>query len=223
MKTILASAMVGIVSLSFAADASAQIFFRQKPRVNPSQRVPELIITLKTDSDERKRARAAEELRDFDTTTFAEIVPVLVDALLMDKKSSVRLEALAGLVRIRPVNSLAGQAIEKAASDDESLRVRLTARAGLAKYHLAGYSSKRPDATTANRKVTGEPPLSVIPFPSPTPTPTIELPRVELVPMPGPVVTSPNAPPRPLPKAVTTPPVNKTTAEPPLQGPSLFP
>ena len=69
-----------------------------------SERVPELILTLKTESDERKRAQAAEELREYDARTFTEIVPVLVDVLHNDKKSNVRLEALNSLSRLRPVS-----------------------------------------------------------------------------------------------------------------------
>lgn len=220
MKSILWSGLVGVILIGCATPSQAQFFFKPKPRVNPLQRVPELIITLKTDSDERKRAKAAEELRDYDAATFGEIVPVLADALLMDKKQSVRLEALAGLARIRPVNAIAGQAMEKAAAEDESLRVRFQARTALTKYHLAGYSSKRPDSVTVNRMGSVEPPLSLIP--SPPPGPSIAPPRVEVGPLPEPVVTNPSVP-RPLPKGVTTPPAKKTTAEPPLQGPSLFP
>lgn len=220
MKIILWSTVVSVIALGCATPAPAQFFFKAKPRVNPLQRVPELIITLKTDSDERKRARAAEELRDYDATMFGEIVPVLADALLMDKKQSVRLEALTGLSRIRPVNAIAGQAMEKAAAADESLRVRLQARTAMTKYHVAGYSSKRPDVTTANRKVTNEPPLTLIPGPSSKSA--IALPRVDTSPMLEPMLTLPNTP-RPLPKGVAAPPAKTTPAEPPLKGPSLFP
>src|SRR5436309_8145239 len=68
-----------------AMPGEAQLFFK-KNRPVPAQRVPELILTLKTESDERKRAAAAEELRDYDAKTFGEIVPVLIDVLHNDKK-----------------------------------------------------------------------------------------------------------------------------------------
>src|SRR5579872_1032934 len=54
--------------------------FSKKPKPNPAERVPQLIVTLKTDQDERKRAAAATELASFDANAFSEIVPVLVDA-----------------------------------------------------------------------------------------------------------------------------------------------
>lgn len=181
------------LALVWAVPAPAQ-FFAKKPKVNPLQRVPELILTVKTDPDERKRASAAEELRDYDTATFNEIVPVLVDVLKNDKKMNVRLEALGSLAKIRPVSTQAGQALEKAAADDDSWRVRLQAKSVLPKYHLAGYTSKKSEPTVAKKKQTDEPPVRPQPMP--------------------PVVTTP----RPLPPGVANP--DKT---PPVQGPTLFP
>jgi hypothetical protein len=185
------------------AAAPGQIFAK-KAKVVPSQRVPELIVIVKTDPDERKRASAAEELHLYDVKTFTEIVPVLVDVLQHDKKVSVRLEAVTSLAKIRPVSTMAGQALEKAAADDEAWRVRMHARTSLPKYHLAGYTSKAPEPApvVVNKKV-GDPP-AVIPGPPPTPIP------------PPPV--SPGFP-RPLPPGVVTP----ATPPPPAQGPSLFP
>ena len=88
---------------AFAVPAPAQFFFK-KARPVPAQRVPELILILKTETDERKRAQAAEELREYDAKTYSEIVPVLIDVLHNDKKSNVRLEALSSLSRVRLVN-----------------------------------------------------------------------------------------------------------------------
>jgi hypothetical protein len=200
MKRLQGILLLGIL-LAWAAPAPAQGLFAKKPKVIPSQRVPELILIVKTDTDDRKRQHAVEELRDYDATTFTEIVPVLVDVLLHDKKMNVRLEALTGLTRIRPVTTMAGNAIEKAAADDESWRVRLQAKTSLPKYHLAGYSSRKSDPVAAvKKKPTDEPPLAVSPPP----------------PIPATVTSFP----RPLPPGVATPPAPK---DPPVQGPSLFP
>ena len=185
-------------ALAWASPAPAQWIFK-KAKVNPLQRVPELIVTVKTDADDRKRAHAAEELRDYDTTKFTEIVPVLADVLLHDKKQNVRLEALASLSRIRPLSTTAGQALEKAAANDEVLRVRLHAKAALTKYHLAGYSPKKGETiSTSSKMSTNEPPLIVNP---PLPAPRNDDPRI----------------PRPLPPGVASPP------KAPVDGPSLFP
>ena len=185
MKRITLTLMFAAV-LAWAPPAPAQWIFK-KAKVNPMQRVPELVLIVKTDPDERKRAHAAEELRDFDTTRFTEIVPVLADVLLHDKKHSVRLEALGSLAKIRPISATAGQALEKAAADDEALRVRLQAKAALPRYHLAGYSSKKAETTSpTSKKATAEPPL----FSPPLPAPRMDDSRV----------------PRPLPPGVASPP-----------------
>jgi HEAT repeats len=144
---------------AFAVPAQAQ-FFHKKVRPLPAQRVPELILVLKTETDERKRAQAAEELREFDARTFSEIVPVLIDVLHTDKKAAVRAEALNSLARLRPVSQPAGQAIEHAASADESLRVRLQAKSALLKYHIAGYSSSNRNEPSVFQPTMQEPPLA---------------------------------------------------------------
>src|SRR4051794_20654954 len=87
-----------VIFLGFVGQAPGQWFFTKKAKVNATQRVPELILIVKTDADEKKRQRAAEELREYDVTTFAEIVPVLADVLKNDKKPGVRGEALSSLL-----------------------------------------------------------------------------------------------------------------------------
>ena len=159
----LAGGLLLVIALAWAAPAPAQWIFAKKQKMNPTQRVPELVLIVKTDTDERKRAHAAEELRDYDPATFTEIVPVLVDVLQQDKKMNVRLEALTSLAKIRPVTARAGQAIEKAAAEDESWRVRWQAKTSLPKYHLAGYSSRKSDPAPVKKTSTQEPPVTVSP------------------------------------------------------------
>jgi hypothetical protein len=202
-----AMGMVLAIILAWAAPAPAQWFFSKKAKANPTQRVPELILTVKTDPDERKRASAAEELREYDARTFTEIVPVLADVLLHDKKQTVRSEALTSLSKIRPVSNLAGQAMEKAAAEDESLRVRWQAKTALPKYYLAGYLSRKTDPPPAKPKQTEEPPPA-----QPRPAQGTDTLRVQ-APPPPPF-------PRPLPPGVATP---SAPDAPPVEGPSLFP
>jgi hypothetical protein len=201
---------VGMVMFVFVAalsePAPAQMLLSKKSKVNPTQRVPELILTLKTEPDERKRVQAATALRDFDITTFNEIVPILAEVLVTDKSANVRMEAITSLSRIRPVTQIAGHAIEKAAAEDESVRVRLHARAALPKYHLAGYTSRK--AEPAKKKQTDEPPIGGTPTPMPSPKVTNGLPKFQPLPL-G------DGTPRPLPPGVTP----KT----PVEGPALFP
>jgi hypothetical protein len=194
------------VLLACAMPVQAQLLFKKKGPV-PAQRVPELILTLKTEADERKRAAAAEELRDYDPKTFTEIVPLLVDTLMNDKKQSVRLEALNSLARLRPVTQVAGRAIEHVASEDESLRLRLQAKSALLKYHIAGYRSEPIASTPAKQE-----------------TPSVTIPAVAFPPTPLGMSSMPPDVPRPLPKGLALP--SGQTPPPPviqLEGPSLSP
>lgn len=204
MKRLIMGSMF-ISALVLTTSAPAQLIFPKKPKANPLQRVPELILIVKTDSDERKRTHAAEELREYDTTVFTEIVPVLADVLLNDKKVGVRSEALASLTKIRPVNTIAGQALEKAAASDESLRIRVQAKAALTKYQLAGYNSRKSETPAPKKQETDEPPV----VPKAPAGSTNPLPKFQPLP-------NGKTPPRPLPPGVASP-------LPKAPGPSLFP
>lgn len=135
-------ALAFLVTVLLDRPGSAGVFFQRGPKPNPAERVPQLIVTLRTDLDDRKREAAARELRDFDPTAFPDLVPALIDALLTDPKTSVRIEAAQSLGKLRPVNPRVGLALEQAAGNDSSIRVRLQCRATLMHYRLAGYSTK---------------------------------------------------------------------------------
>ncbi len=131
-----------VVSATLAPPATAGILFGRQAKPNPAERVPQLLATLKTDQDERKREAAAEELREFDPGAHPVIVPGLISALQQDAKAGVRLEAAQSLARLRPISQQAGWALEEAAARDASLRVRLQARTLLLQYRISGYRSK---------------------------------------------------------------------------------
>ena len=134
--------------------------------------------------------------------TLREVLPVLVDVALHDKKPTVRMEARTSRAGIRPVSQLSGRTLEKAASEDEVLRVRLHAKATLPKYHFAGYSTRRTEPPTLKKKQTDEPPTAGEPSP-----------KLQGLPLRA-------GSPRPLSPSVATP---KTTSPPVVEGPSLFP
>jgi hypothetical protein len=188
--------------LAVAVPAPAGIFGKRK-KPEPTQRVPELVQVLKADLDDRKRAEAAEELRQYDPGQFPQIIPALVDALQTDPKPGVRSEAAHSLGKLRPVSQPAGQALEKAAVHDHALRVRLQARTALMFYHMAGYSAAKK----------AEPPVGPGPGagPGPPPGPGI-VPRVAESPLPGPTLTR-----------EPTPAGKIQTAEPPLAPPQPSP
>ncbi len=106
-----------LVLLPLSAPAGF-LFGKKATKPDPATRVPELIVIVKTDGDEGKRAAAAEELRQYDPTAQPDIVPVLVDVLMHDAKPSVRSEAAASLGKLRPVNPQAGWALEQAVAHD---------------------------------------------------------------------------------------------------------
>jgi hypothetical protein len=152
-----------VMLASTALVARAGIFFGKKTKPNPAERVPVLIAILKSEQDERKRAAAAQELREYDPNAYPEIVPVLIDALQHDPKDKVRSEAVQSLGKLRPVSQQAGMAMEEAAANDASMRVRLQARSTLWQYHVSGYRNPKKDdapAPATNGIRTDEPPLA---------------------------------------------------------------
>ena len=148
---------------SIAVPVQAQGIFgifgrKTTPRGPAAQRVPELIMTLKTDSDERRRANAAEELGQFDAATYAEITPVLVEALLNDPRPGVRMEAGSALGALRPASQAAANALDKSASNDDNWRVRIHSKGIGLKYRWAGIPSQG-NSSPAKSIRTEEPPL----------------------------------------------------------------
>src|SRR5689334_20401832 len=137
-RCMLVVGIVGMWIVLGAEPAHAQLFgnwFRKAPpQVPPQQRVSALLATARTDADERHRIQAIEELRNFDTKQFPEIVPVLAEVAEKDAKPGVRAEAVNSLVRIRPISNIAGQAIETAAQHDENWRNRMSAQTALVRY-----------------------------------------------------------------------------------------
>jgi hypothetical protein len=181
-----------ILPVTIALPAPAGILFgRHKQR--PEERVPQLIVAVKTEANDSKRESAAKELRDYDPATFTDIVPVLVDVLQHDTKAGVRAEAAQSLSKLRPVSKEAGWALEEA-TKDPSMRVRWQARSALLGYRLAGYRSE-PTVT--------EKPVST-PVRSAGSTPVTK--RVIIPPMPtaGPVRGSGDTPPPPLAQPLPT-------------------
>jgi|SRR5579883_2402609 len=185
-RYLLAVVPVLLCTLLWNSPAAAGIFSK-KPKPTPAERVPELIKTLKTDGDERKRGSAAEELRQYDPAQFPDMVPALIDALLNDNKPAVRADAAQTLGKLRPVSAAVGAALEQAMAKDGSMRVRLQARSALLQYRWAGYAPKGKDEPPAQSK---EPPLAADPPPAAPPAQT------RLAPVPAPAVPSG---PKPLP------------------------
>jgi HEAT repeats len=195
-----------------AAPAHAGIIFGKKPsKPDPAQRVPELIKIVRSDGDENKRVEAVEELRQYDPTTFPEIIPALIDVLQNDRKASVRAGAAQTISKLRPVSQAAGDALEQALDKDNSMRVRISVRSALLQYHWAGYrQGKKEESAPLQAPVqTREPPLAdPLPLPSPTPprsTPPPPEPTPAPTPTPRPLPPMPTPAPSPAPPSANTP------------------
>ena len=185
------------VALAHLAPAASAGLFSRKPKPNPVERVPELLIQLKSSADEAKRSDAAEELRQFDPKAYPEIMPVLITALSKDASSGVRAEAAASLGKLRPISQLAGYALEQAQNTDNSMRVRLAARQALLGYHLVGYRSGGRPEMTADKDG------AAVANPAPP------LGSVKPAPPPSRIIMTPQGP-------------FRETAEPPLADPPVF-
>lgn len=199
MKRTLILIVAAWLSLGVSS-AHAQFFFnpfrKAPPPVPPAERVGQLVTIVKSDPDERKRTQAVEELRDFDTKSFPQIVDILADIAQNDAKPGVRGEAVSALVRMRPVSPTAGQAIEHVASKDENWRNRMNAQAALVRYRLAGYSATAA-RTDTKPPVPGQPPVNQSAEP-----PLGNPPPIIYHDQTGKVIPAPkNAPPYPFPQA----------------------
>jgi hypothetical protein len=229
----LAMAIVALTTLQ----ARAQIFSKRPAPPPPQQRVPELLKIVKEDGDENKRLEAVDELRGMDITKFPEIAPALVEAMLNDKKPSVRAEAAYAVGRYRPIQHFIGSALEQVRDHDVSMRVRLQARTTLVSYYLAGYRSNKmddpkqtplpPNGTNKEPPLAPGPGTSGIPLPPVNTTAPPRLTPMQTTPIPVPG-TGPNLPPAPPPAVIEVParpdyqplPKGTTPAPLPLPAPS---
>ena len=168
--------LIVVLLAATAVPAWAGIFFNRKPKGNPTERVPTLIYALKAEQDEHKRAAAAEELRNYDTGAYPEIVNALVDAAMTDTSAAVRSEAVHSLGKIRPISQRAGWALEQATANDASVRVQVQARSALLTYRMSGYhSAKNGEPPVEGRSLkTFEPPLADVPATAPAPVPAAQ-------------------------------------------------
>jgi hypothetical protein len=198
--------LIPVLLALLSAQAHAGILFgRKTQKPSPNERVPELLMIVKTDGDEHKRVNAAEELRQYDPKQFPDIVPVLIDVLMHDPKPGVRGEAAQTLSKLRPISQQVGWALEQATSKDPSMRVRLQARSALLQYHWAGYHGSKETPVIQ----TQEPPLA-----QPGKGAPVELPNPRIVPKPStPGIQAPAIP------AVNTGGAQST----PASGPPLVP
>jgi hypothetical protein len=186
----------GMAALVLTGPATAGIF-RKSPKPDPAVHVPALIQVLKTSKDEKARASAAADLRDYDAKAFPDILPTLMAALASDPSTSVRSKAAESIGAVRPISPEAGHALEMALDAEKSFGVRVSVRTALVKYRILGFIGSDKGEMTVQ---TAEPPLAAASAVKGTPGGTILRPTPTPVPVTGPV----------------TPPSSLTPASPPL-------
>jgi len=224
------SLLVVVAAIVVCPAAQAKNIFGKRSRANPAERVPQLVVMVKTEPDEDKRASAVKALRDYDPNAFPEIVPVLIDVLQHDAKSSVRAEAATTLSKLRPISQEAGWALEEA-TKDSSIRVRFTARNVLMGYRISGYrSSPKPDMNSTPSQQSSGPLHSLFSiFQSKPEMPYSGVPASTVIHQggetaPPPLAVDPTSPPpaRPLPPPLV-PASQPKPAQPAEQGPEIPP
>ncbi|HJZ92878.1 MAG TPA: HEAT repeat domain-containing protein [Gemmataceae bacterium] len=192
--------------------------FRKSNRPDPAVHVPALLEVLKSSPDDKTRAAAASELRDYDAKAFPDILPALIQTMSSDRSSSVRTEAADAIGKVRPISPQAGFALEQAIANDKDVRVRFAAQRALVKYRLLGYfgGGKGENASAQ----TSEPPFATGPGGRGAPGSTVLRPTPTPAPVGGPIMPGTA---RPTAVAVKAPvptqsptTANTQTVEPPL-------
>jgi HEAT repeats len=181
-----------------------------KPTVTPSERIEQLLHTLKTDRKEDARSKAAEELGKLASAEYPEVISGLIDALVRDDSSSVRKVVIHSLVEIEPATYEVKDALDQAVKQDKSWMVRQAARLAVWRYKPKDEPPSTPGLRLRNTSKPGssgsmpatktpiakplppEDPLKSMPIPE-APKPVVPVvPAPELAPAPGlPAFTDP--------------------------------
>lgn len=210
--------LVGTLFASFgtAVDVHAEIprlgIFRKKnpDKEEPQPKSKQIVETLKSDPDEKKRQAAAVQLRDEDPRTNADILPTLIASLQRDPSTAVRSDIAETIGKLKPVSQVAGAALEQTLLSDPSESVRKSSQKALWDYHLNGYRSTGANAAMPQ---TAEPPLA-----KPKSVP-VALPVSRLKPTPPAPAVVAAVPPRAITKGIGKGAIYAQTIEPPLAKP----
>ncbi len=134
------------------------LFKKRQKAAEPTSRGKQLVNTLQSDPDAKKRRQAAEDLRGLDPRNETDIVPALIGSLQQDPDPKVRAEAAESIGKLKPVYQPAGIAMETALATDPDPKVREAIKSALWQYHLSGY--RTPPAGSPFAAQSAEPPLA---------------------------------------------------------------
>jgi hypothetical protein len=162
--------VLAVLAAVAAPTSASGLFGSRKPPANPTERVRQLVAAVQTSRDDNERTEAVQQLREFDAVAHPTVVPALVSALRTDRTIGVRIEAARSLGRIRPLTTMARDALFEASLHDSAIRVRWQARTSLTYYTVANVnpynhsSSQPPPAGTPTvGSTTKEPPVTSVP------------------------------------------------------------
>ncbi len=147
--------LLTLFTLLSAIPAQAGIIFNRHSR-KPSKEntvtdpTAQLIQVARTDSDDRRRAAAVEELGQFDLRQYPQAAFALIQVLQGDSSAAVRGEAAKLLGKMRPLTQQVAEALDVASSTDSAPGVRQLARASLLPFLSAGYKQGNRSDAPAN-------------------------------------------------------------------------
>ncbi|HVK15910.1 MAG TPA: HEAT repeat domain-containing protein, partial [Fimbriiglobus sp.] len=140
------AAAILTAALSLAAPAAANdgplglgLFKKRQKASEPASHGKQLIGTLRSDPDEKKRLQAAEQMRGLDPRTDGDVIPALIGSLQRDPSPAVRAGAAESIGKLKPIYQPAGIAMETALASDPDPKVRDAVKSALWQYHLNGY------------------------------------------------------------------------------------
>ncbi|MFT3881500.1 MAG: HEAT repeat domain-containing protein [Gemmatales bacterium] len=128
--TIAAWAVLALPVLAGGKDKAKPV----KPSVTPSERIEQLLLTLKNDRKEDQRSKAAEELGKLASAEYPEITSGLIDALVRDESTTVRKTVIHSLADIEPATHEVKDALDQAVKQDKAWTVRQAARLAVWRY-----------------------------------------------------------------------------------------
>jgi len=159
LALLLAGFVGGTTAPAVAGDGPLGLgLLKRKPKADPAAKAKQLVATLQSDPDERKRKSAAEELREFDPRNNPDVLPALIGSLQKDPSAAVRIETAQTIGKLKPVSQPAGIAMETAFQSDPDIKVREAVQAALWQYHLNGYRTPPTGSTLTSQ--TPEPPIA---------------------------------------------------------------
>lgn len=136
--------------------------FNKKEKDEPISKTQQLLNTVRTEPDEKKRISAVEELQKTDEKNATDVIPVLVASLKQDPSPAVRGKVAESISKIKPIAASAGVALEASAQNDPNESVRKSASTALSAYQQNGYRLAATALAQTNEPPAAKPKAAVL-------------------------------------------------------------